>query len=165
MKERTANNVRIAFIGESKAYQRLLFFAEIVEKEDLPQIAHLFRAVAAAEGVHAKRNFALLESFGDTQTNLEQAFQSEKTVGGIYYKKMIKNAEEDGEKVASTLFSQSRDVEALHEKLYKKALDHLIADRFTDYYVCTVCGFLNEKKIPEKCPICNASKTEFKKID
>jgi len=54
LKERTANNVHTAFVEEAKAHQRLLMFAEKAEKEVLPQIAHLFRAVAAAEGTHSR---------------------------------------------------------------------------------------------------------------
>jgi rubrerythrin len=165
LKERTASNVHAAFVGEAKAHQRLLMFAKQAEKEDLPQIAHLFRAVAAAEGVHSRRHFALLESVADTQTNLEQAFQSEKTVNGIYYPKMLKEAEEDGEKAAATIFSQARDVEAVHAKLYKKALDHLIAEEPTEYYLCTVCGYTVERKLPETCPVCTAPKSKFKKVD
>ena len=164
LKERTANNVHTAFVEEAKAHQRLLMFTKKAEKEGLPQIAHLFRAVAAAEGVHSRRHFALLESVADTQTNLERAFQSETAVNGVYYPKMLQEAEEDGEKAAATVFSQARDVEAVHAKLYKKALDHLIAERFTEYYVCTVCGYTVERKPPETCPICNAAKSEFKKI-
>ena len=49
LKERTANNIRTVFIEESKEHQRLLMFAGRAEEEDLPHIAHLFRAVAAAE--------------------------------------------------------------------------------------------------------------------
>ncbi len=165
LNERTAENVHTAFVGEAKAHQRLLMFAENAEKEGLPQIAHLFRAVATAEGVHSRRHFALLESVADTQTNLERAFQSETTVNGLYYPKMLKEAEEDGEKAAATVFSQARDVEAVHAKLYKKALDHLIAERFTEYYVCTICGYTVERKPPERCPVCNASKSKFKKVD
>ncbi len=165
LKENTAENVHTAFIGEAKAHQRLLMFAEKAEKEGLPQIAHLFRAVAAAEGVHSRRHFAMLESVADTHTNLEQAFQSETTVNGIYYPQMLQQAEEDGEKAAAAIFSQARDVEAFHAKLYRKALDHLIAERFTEYHVCTICGYIAEKKSPETCPICDAPKFKFKKVD
>jgi rubrerythrin len=83
MKERTAGNVHTAFVEEAKAHQRLLMFAKKAEEEELPQIAHLFRAVAAAEGVHSRRHFAMLESVADTQSNLERAFQSENAVNGI----------------------------------------------------------------------------------
>jgi len=164
LKERTAENVHTAFVGEAKASQRLLLFAEKAEEEGLPQIAHLFRAVAAAEGVHSRRHFALLESVADTQTNLERAFQSEKAVNGVHYPKMLREAEEDGEKAAAIVFSQARDVEAGHASLYKKALNHLIAQRFTEYFVCTVCGHVAEGKPPEKCPICSAPRSKFEKV-
>jgi rubrerythrin len=52
LKERTANNIHDAFVGEAKAYQRLLMFARKAEEENFAQIAHLFRSVATAEGVH-----------------------------------------------------------------------------------------------------------------
>jgi rubrerythrin len=165
LKERTANNVHTAFVGEAKAYQRLLIFAKKAEEEDLPQIAHLFRAVAAAESVHSRRHFALLETTADTQTNLERAFQTETSVNGIYYPKMVQEAEEDGEETATLVFSQSRDAEAFHAKLYKKALKNLIAQRSTTYHVCTVCGYIAEGEPPQFCPICNAPSSKFEKIN
>ena len=165
MKEQTAENVHTAFIGEAKAHQRLLMFAKKAEDEDLPQIAHLFRAVATTEGIHSRRHFALLESVADTQSNLEQAFQSETAVNGVHYPKMLLEAEEDGEKDAALVFSQARDVEDFHAKLYKKALNHLMAERLVEYYVCTTCGYIAEVKPPERCPICNALKSGFRKAE
>jgi rubrerythrin len=161
LKEITANNVHEAFVGEAKAQQRLLMYARKAEQEDLPKIAHLFRAVAASEGVHGRRNFALLEAVADTQTNLERAFQSETAVNGIYYPKMLREAEEEGEEAAVMVFSQARDVEAEHANLYKRALNDLIAQRSTQYYICTVCGHIVERDRPETCPICGAPKTSF----
>ena len=164
MKDRTADNVHTAFVGEAKAYQRLLMFAKRAEEEDLPQIAHLFRAVAAAEGVHSRRHFALLESVSDTQTNLESAFQSENVVNGVHYVKMLQEAEQDGEEAAVLVFSQARDVESEHANLYKRALNDLIAQRSTEYYVCTVCGHIAERQPPETCPICGAARSKFEKV-
>jgi rubrerythrin len=164
MKERTANNVHEAFVGEAKAYQRLLMFAKRAEEEELPQIAHLFRAVAAAEGVHSRRHFALLESVSDTQTNLERAFQSENAVNGVHYLRMLQEAEQDGEESAILVFSQARDVEEEHANLYKRALNDVIAQRSTEYYVCTVCGHVSEREAPENCPICGAPKSAFERI-
>jgi len=164
MKEKTANNVHTAFVGEAKANQRLLMYAKKAEEEGLPQIAHLFRAVAAAEAVHSRRHFALLEAVADTQTNLERAFQSETAVNGVHYPEMMRQAEEDGEQTAALVFSQARDVEEEHANLYKRALNDLIAQRFTEYYVCTVCGHIAEREPPEKCPICGALKSKFEKV-
>ena len=164
MKERTTMNVRKAFIEEAKAHQRLLMFARKAEEEDLPQIAHLFRAVATAEGIHSRRHFGLLESVADTQSNLERAFQSEEGINTIHYPKMIREADEDGEQTVVVIFSQSRDVEAVHAKLYKSALNHLIAQELTKYFVCTICGHITEREILESCPICKAPKSKFHEI-
>jgi rubrerythrin len=164
MKERTAENVHTAFVGEAKANQRLLMFAKKAEQEGLPQIAHLFRAVAAAEGVHSRRHFGMLESVADTQTNLERAFQSEMAVNGVHYPEMILGAEEDGEEAAALVFSQARDVEGEHAKLYKRALNHLIAQRSTEYYLCPVCGHISEGKAPDACPICGAPGSAFERV-
>jgi rubrerythrin len=143
-----------------------MMFSAKADEENLPQIAHLFRAVAASEGVHARRSFALLEgSVKDTQSNLEQAFQSESRVAQVEYSKMLREAEEDEHGAVAVLFSQAKDVEETHAKLYKKALDHLIAQRQTAYYLCTVCGFVADGKKPESCPVCGASASSFRAID
>ncbi len=165
MNERTRKNVNEAFIGEAKAYQRLLMYARKAESEELPQIAKLFRAVAESEGIHARRHFALLEKVSDTQTNLENAFQSENLVNGVYYPKMLKEAEEDGEKTAMVVFSQARDVESVHAKLYENALKHMMEERDIDYYICPVCGYLNEGIPEENCPVCGAPKEKFYKVE
>ncbi len=156
----------MAFVAEAKALQRLLLFAEKANEEGLPQIAHLFRAITAAESVHARRHFLQLEgSVKDTQSNLELAFHRETGVAGLEYGRMLQEAEEDSEGMAALVFSQARDVEDGHAKLYKKALDNLIAQRKTDYFVCQVCGYISDGKLPDSCPICGAAKTEFSKID
>ena len=107
LKERTANNVHATFVEEAKAAVRLLLFAERAESEGLPQIASLFRAVAVgvAEGIHAKRHFALLKgNIEDTQSNLEQAFQSEVGAAVVEYLRMLREADEDGEESAASCF-------------------------------------------------------------
>ena len=48
MKEKTEKNVKEAFIGEAKAYQRLQEFARKAEEEGLPQIAYLARLIRAS---------------------------------------------------------------------------------------------------------------------
>jgi rubrerythrin len=106
----------------------------------------------------------MLESVSDTQSNLERAFQSEKIVNGVHYPEMLREAEEDDEEAAALVFSQARDVEEEHAELYKKALNDLIAQRSTEYYVCSVCGHIADGMPPETCPICGAPKSKFEKV-
>jgi rubrerythrin len=166
LNERTADNVHRAFVEEAKAHERLLTFAMGAEEEGFHQIAHLFRAVAASEGIHARRHFAQLESsIGDTEENLERAFHSETGIAGVEYQSMMREAYDDEENAVALVFSQIRDVEDSHAKLYKKALDHLIWERKTTYFVCGVCGYVSDGGAPENCPICGADSRLFRNVD
>lgn len=167
MKEKTKKNIDTAFIGEAKAYFRLLAFAEKAEEEELPQVAMLFRAIAEAERIHATRQLGLIKNLivKDTEANLEKSFQSEKTVSENVYPEFIKDAVEEGETAAATVFTFARDAESYHAKLYERAMMDVIKDKVNAYHVCQVCGYVTHKKIPNKCPICSAPKEKFKTIE
>ena len=167
MKEKTKQNVYTAFIGEAKAYFRLLAFAEKAAEEDVPQIALLFRSIAEAERIHATRHMNLMKELivKDTDTNLAKSFKSEKTVSENVYPEFIKDAEEEGETAAVTVFSHARDAESYHAKLYERAIYQVIKDEVSAYHVCQVCGYVTSKKPPEKCPVCGAPTEKFKKIE
>ena len=167
MKKRTRDNVYAAFIGEAKAYFRLLAYAEKADEEDVPQIALLFRAIAEAERVHATRHLNLVKDLlvKDTDTNLEASFQREKTVSENAYPEFIKDAEDDGESAAAQVFSYARDAESYHAKLYERAIYHLIREEVKAYHVCQVCGYVTDKRIPKKCPVCGAPPEKFKTVD
>ena len=113
MKEKTQQNVHTAFIGEAKAYFRLLAYAEKADEEQEPQIALLFRAIAEAERVHATRQLNMVKDLlvKDTDTNLEKSFQREKSVSENTYPEFIKDAEDEGETVVALAFSHARDAE------------------------------------------------------
>ena len=167
MKKKTRDNVYAAFIGEAKAYFRLLAYAEKAEEEDVPQVALLFRAIAEAERVHATRHLNLVKDIlvKDTDTNLEASFQREKTVSENAYPDFIKDAEDDGESAAALVFSHARDAESYHAKLYERAIYHLIREEVKAYHVCQVCGYVTDKRIPKKCPVCGAPPEKFKTVD
>jgi rubrerythrin len=164
MQEKTKQNVYKAFVGEAKAYFRLLAYAEKAEEEQEPQIALLFRAIAEAERVHATRQLNLVKDLlvKDTDTNLEASFQREKTVSENTYPDFIKDAEDEGETVAALAFSHARDAESYHAKLYERAIYHVIKNVVKAYHVCQVCGYVTDKKIPKKCPVCGAPPEKFK---
>ncbi|MEO0156186.1 MAG: ferritin family protein, partial [candidate division WOR-3 bacterium] len=51
MKKMTEKALLEAFAGESMAHMKYLIFSEIAEKEGMPNIARLFKAIAYAEQV------------------------------------------------------------------------------------------------------------------
>jgi rubrerythrin len=166
MKEKTKRNVYAAFVGEAKAYFRLLAYAEKAQEEQEPQIALLFKAIAEAERVHATRQLNLVKDLlvKDTDTNLEASFQREKSVSENTYPEFIKDAEDEGETVAALAFSHARDAESYHAKLYERAIYHVIKNVVKEYHVCQVCGYVTDKKIPKKCPVCGAPPEKFKTV-
>ncbi|MGD9209502.1 MAG: rubrerythrin family protein [Desulfobacteraceae bacterium] len=164
MKEKTRKNVYTAFIGEAKAYFRLLAYAEKADEEEAPQIALLFRAIAEAERVHAMRHMNLMKDLivKDTDTNLENSFQREKSISENVYPDFINDATNEGEQAAAMTFSHARDAESFHAKLYERAIMHMIKDRAVTYHICQVCGYVTDKKLPDSCPVCGAPKEKFK---
>jgi rubrerythrin len=164
--EKTRSNLYEAFVGEAKAHHRLLAFARKADDEGYSQIARLFRAVAAAEGVHAERHLRLLGEavVQSTEENLQSSFERETTVNQVYYPQFIRQAEEEGERAAALTFSQARDVEEGHAALYKHALSAMLRDETHDFYVCHVCGYVAGREAPDQCPVCGAKREQFRLV-
>jgi len=160
---KTVMNLKTGFIAESQAHQRNLAFALKAEQEGFSQIARLFRAIAGAEGIHAYNHLRLLGGVSDTQTNLEAAFERE-NLASKTYPQLIREASEEGNNGVAKIFSYSRDVEAGHARLYKKALEHMVGEIDTEYYICSVCGYVSDGEPPEQCPICGAPREKFRII-
>ena len=73
MMEKSTQNLKEAFAGESQANRKYLAFAEKAEKEGYSQVARLFRAAAAAETVHALNHLKALKAIQATADNLKEA--------------------------------------------------------------------------------------------
>ena len=167
MEDRTRGNVYEAFVGEAKAHIRLLAFAGTAEEEGYSQIAKLFRAIAAAEEVHAGNHLRVLGEaiVRSTEENLAFSFERETTINEITYPQLIQVAEEEGERAAALSFSYARDVEEGHARLYKKAMEHLLQDETIDYYVCGVCCYTADGILPDECPVCGAQSDLFRRVE
>jgi rubrerythrin len=163
----TGDNLYKAFVGEAKAHIRLLAFARKADEEGYAQIARLFRAIAAAEEVHAANHLRLLGEnvIRTTEENLAYSFETEKTINEVTYPLFISEAEREGEQAAVLSFSAVRDVEEGHARLYKKAMDHLLQEHMSEYYVCGTCGYTSDGVLPDQCPICGAESDAFRRID
>jgi rubrerythrin len=155
------NAVYQAYTGESKASLRLKVFAEKAEQEGYPQLAKLFRVISFSEELHGKRALRLLKEIRSTEENLAASFESETKVAGVAYDQFIRYAEEMGDRAASLYFSQSRDVEEVHARLYKDAMDHVLEERETIYFVCDICGYVSDGAPLDECPVCGAKKERF----
>jgi len=165
MKEKIREARQQSYVGEAKAALRLKVYAQKAEEEGFKQIARLFRVIAFSEEIHGARALRVLKDIKTTEENLAASFESEKTVAEIAYDRFVKMAEQAGDKASLLHFSQSRDVEETHAKLYKQAMNHFMEERETVYHVCKVCGYVADGVLPDECPVCAAKKDQFTTFD
>ena len=161
---KTLNNLKAGFIAESQASVRNRAFAMKAEQEGYTQMADLFRAVAESEAVHAFNHLRYLGGVSDTQQNLLSAFERE-NLAADRYPQLIKEANDEGNANIARIFGFVRDVEKEHAKLYGKAMDHMVTEEDTEYYVCAICGHISDGVPPDECPICGAPKEKFRRVD
>jgi rubrerythrin len=168
MEIRTEGNLQEAFAGESKANRRYLFFAEKADKEGYPQIARLFRATAEAETVHARNHFNAMDGVGSTKENVMAAVTDEHYEFTRMYPPFIDDAKRENNERAIRSFGYANEVEQVHHGYFEEALESLKAGqqlKDEPYFVCPVCGNTVAGEAPEKCPICGASRSQFKQVE
>ncbi|MHB8169930.1 MAG: rubrerythrin family protein [Thermincolia bacterium] len=158
----TEKNLKTAFAGESQANQKYLAFAQKAEEEGYKGIAKLFRATAEAETLHAMSHLKVLGLINSTEENLKAAIEGETYEFTEMYPGFIAEAVEENNAAAKRTFHLANEAEKIHAELYKKALENLNHD--ADYFLCGICGYVNENSAPEKCPVCGAPSARFKNI-
>lgn len=160
----TKDALQQAYAGEAKAALRLKVYGDKAEEEGYPQIAKLFRVIAYSEEIHGARALKVLKEIKTTEENLAESFESERRVAEVAYGEFVRQAEAEGNQAAVLHFSQSKDVEETHAKLYKDAMNHMLEERETTYYICRVCGYVADGILPGSCPICGAKQDQFKQF-
>jgi rubrerythrin len=100
-----------------------------------------------------------------TPENLKAAYEGEHHEFTSMYPEFLEQAKKDGNNDAFRTFHWANEVEKIHGNLYKKAADSLQSAKNAPYYVCQRCGYTAEEHAPDTCPVCGASKADFKKIE
>jgi len=160
---KTNENLMGAFAGESQANRKYLAFATKAEQDGYPRAAKMFKAAAMAETYHALSHLRAAGGVGSTEDNLRAAAEGETFEYEKMYPPMIEEAKAEGNSAAERSFSFANAAEKVHAALYKEVLDNLEKGADSDYYVCNVCGNVEEGSAPDKCSICGAGKEAFEK--
>ncbi|MBY9019128.1 MAG: rubrerythrin family protein [Candidatus Lokiarchaeota archaeon] len=165
---KSEEGLKTAFAGESQANRKYLAFAKQAEKDGLPGVAHLFRAAAAAETVHAHNHLRTLGGIKTTKENIKEAIEGEFHEFTTMYPEFIADAKTESNAAAERTFNYANEVEKIHHELYKRALEAVENGedlKATDIYVCSVCGYTHEGEAPDRCPVCGAVKKAFNKVE
>ena len=166
---KTEKNLMEAFAGESQARNKYAFFAEIAKTEGMEQTAAIFEETAEQERQHAKMWFSEFHGLGNTAENLQTAADGENEEWTEMYKRMAKEAREEGFEELAVKFEYVGKVEASHEKRYLKVLDTLKEEKTFKGeaplgWKCRQCGYVHEGgEAPDVCPACGYSKGYFER--
>ena len=164
---KTEQNLKEAFIGESKARNKYSYFASKAKKEGYVHISKIFEETSENEKEHAKVWFKLLDNIGTTKENLESAIKTEGYEARQMYPNFAKIAKEEGFDEISERFSEIAEVEAEHEKRYKKLLSNIEHDKVfksdkEEKWLCLNCGYVHKGKYaPMECPACSHPQDYF----
>ena len=160
----TTDNLKDAFAGESQANRKYLAFGEQAAKDGFPQVAKLFRAVAAAETIHAHAHLNALGGVKGTVENLTAAMAGEDYEVKEMYPPMVAAAKAEGHKKAERSMTHALEVEKIHYGLFQQALDAVKTGKdlpTAAILVCPVCGHTVVGDAPDECPICKAKGDKF----
>ena len=181
---KTEANLVAAYIAESTAYTRYIFYAKQADKENYFPIGQIFRETADNEMHHGKVFFKFLEGgqvtvpitadsgvIGTTAENLTTAISEEKNEGVDMYLQFAKVAQEEGFQEIADHFTAIASVESRHaarfERYLKQVQDGTVWKRELPIkWQCLVCGYVHEGTTPpEVCPACDHPYQHYKALD
>ena len=180
----TERNLVIAYLAESSAYTRYMFYAAQADKENYFPIGQIFRETADNEMRHGKVFFKFLEGgsvkvdlsvdagvIGDTASNLETAAHEEEVEGVELYMASAKVADEEGFPEIAEHFREIAEIEDHHRRRFehylKQVKDGTVWKRDKSIkWQCLVCGYVYEgEELPPGfvCPLCKHGASDFEK--
>lgn len=160
---KTEVNLMMAWLSEAQTRTKYDFYASQARKDGYVQIAKLFEETAGNEKEHAKIWFKLLHDgeIASTPDNLADSIVEERKEWTNTYLKFAKEAREEGFNDIADTFEKVANIEANHEKRYKKLLENIKEDSVFSKDVnvvwqCSNCGHtVVGKEAPKVCPVCD----------
>jgi rubrerythrin len=176
------SNLKVAINGEYNAVRKYQRFAEIAQKENMPNVAYLFKALVTGEKVHLENHKrALGKEFapedkafetGTTLENLKAALATEKWEYEEMYPGLIKGTKRDrserGE-IARLSMQWALGTEKTHAMTLQKAIETVQQGKdYIDvkFWVCVACGNLRVgENLAGICSVCKHDTRLYKEVD
>jgi len=158
---KTDDNLQMAYSATASASIRYCAFAKTAEKEGYRQISKLLRALAEAEKIQAINILRIIGSLGKSSANLATAIDGKTYDLTQRYPSAIEQADKDGNPMASTLFQAAINTTKTHIRLLNLALENLNRLKDSEYWVCSICGFIDSGDMPVACKNCGAAREKL----
>lgn len=171
-------NVMNAFGSESQSHMSYLYFAHQADKESFPHISRLFRAIAYSGFIQAGNHYHKLKHLeggfvinsatilgsGSTKENLRLAIMGKDFETCEMYPVYLEIAKFQEDKGAEKSFTWAYLVKRVQKKLLakvKETVNRGCDPKLGAIQVCKVCGYTRIGEVPNKCPVCKATKDHF----
>lgn len=164
---KTQDNLKAAFIGESEARNKYTFYADVARKEGYHYIAKIFEETAENEKYHALEEIKMLLGESSTLANLKEAVGGENYESEDMYPRYAKEAELEGNQAAAILFNQIAKIEKHHRDRFQALLDmvnnEMVYKRDEPIkWKCSVCGYVYKgTEPPPRCPYCKHTREYY----
>jgi rubrerythrin len=173
----TIDNLQMVYGAETKRALWYDRFAKQAMKENLGDIAVLFRALSRSEQVHANNAAKLLKSKGvepivpaidsivpgKAKQYLKLSLSNESVEANLHNSFIVK-AQEEQFAEAADWFKKALDADARHARLLKKAIEQETNFARLPYLMCPECGYIVGSDKLEECAVCKTKKEKFQKI-
>lgn len=174
---KTIENMQSAYKGEKTATAKYEAFSKKAEEEGYHNIAVLYKAVSAAENVHATNHKAVIEDAGGTVPMITAEYTVKTTKENLYndingeayeaktmYPNFLKTADKAGNQIAFLSLTYAMKTEQKHKVFFQQALDHINNNTLNSspsgYFVCPACGN-TYSTAPKHCDFSLTAKDQF----
>lgn len=103
---------------------------------------------------------------GSTSQNLQGGINGETYEINEMYPTYLEIAKFQGEKGAERSFNYALQAEKTHAALFQKAKEKIDSSKadmeLGPIQICEVCGWTYKGEIPDRCPICGATRDKFR---
>lgn len=185
---KTITSLQKRYVDEVTAHGKYNAYAKRALDENYPNIAHLFRGLAASEAVHARNFKMLLEDLGvevevpvklnfevqSTKKNIRDATTVEANEIDKEYPDILKSISSENHEDAISFITYAWKAESQHRDLIHKIRKAskrwfgMVAERIEDepsrYYICQYCGSTLTELPLQSCPICDHAVSEYHEI-
>lgn len=174
----TIENLKLAYSSEVKHAAWYEAFGKQAQKENLGEVAVMFRALAQSEKLHADNMAGILKAkgvepvattpdappAGKTKQYLKLSSSSENVEAESMYPAFIKTAKDEMDSVTAQLFTQTLAADERHGRLLKKAMESETSISSLPYMMCPKCGYIKGSDKDTECRVCKAKVETFKKL-
>ena len=177
---KTEKNVMEAFILESQAYQKYLWFAKVANKEGYQQMDAIFTETAEQKKSHCKTLFRFLagcevqvnltikaEVIDSTLVNLLASASAELEQEDKLFSEYEKTAWDEGFKQIATKLKLFRQIKKFYASRFQRLADNIAGEKVFKKdkkvkWICRKCGLIYEsERALKNCPGCEHPQAYF----